>query len=191
MVVSLMETVMSERPAPAVIRTSGRRLPASDLLRCAVVSTIAFWAIRPSEWIVRWRRTLPYVGMWVASVLYLSWLKMPLLVALLVALLIVVLFDVWASLVLVRFRVDSVWFSRVGPGFASILSSKDRRGGYRLHTWSSWRQHRGVAGPVLSTAIAQLPRPIWIDPATPSLRRLYERMGAVPAGDGSRWLVFR
>ncbi len=83
-----------------------------------------------------------------------------------------------------------MWRTRQGLNGAVILTTwNKRKDRSELNTWAAFRRHRGLGLSVLDAAWAQAPRPLWLDPATPSLRAFYLAKGAVPDPDGSRWLV--
>lgn len=83
-----------------------------------------------------------------------------------------------------------MWPVRDGTDGAVMLTKwSKRKDRAELNTWATFRHHRGLGQLVLDAAWAEAPRPLWLNPATPTLRAFYLSKGAVPDRDGSRWLV--
>ena len=159
-------------------------------LHCALIATVAFLFIPWKEILTRWRHTGPYLILLLLLGAEIHFYGVPWAWAILAAppTLFFVLTIVLACLI--RWRTDDMWHVRDGVDGALILISWNRRlRRHELHTWASFRHHRGLARLVVDAAFQDAPRPFWLDPATPSLREFYTAKGARPGPAGSRWMV--
>lgn len=157
---------------------------------CALIATTAFLFIPWREVLIRWRRTVPNLVTVIGCAGLLHWYGMPAAAAAVVAVPTLFLSLTIAMALMMRWSVSDMWHVRDGIDGAVILTQRMRRQDRQvLHTWATFRHRRGLGRAVLDAAWADAPRPLWLDPATPSLRRLYLSRGAVPDPDGSRWLV--
>lgn len=170
----------------------GTRVGARAVWHCAVASTLAFLLVPAGEVVARWRRTLVYAIAAAAAVIGMRggwglswWAAVPAGMVGTVAAATV------ASVIVFRFTCVDAWHARSGWDAAWIQCSRaGRRGGYQLHSWSSWRHGQGLGRAVAEAALAQAPRPLWVEPATVGLRQLYLEHGALPGEGEARWVVF-
>lgn len=172
----------------------GRRMPLTTLLKFAAASTLTVLAVPPREIIPRWRRTVPYGILWLLAAVG-AWgvWHPPLVLTLALGALLAVGSLVAATALFIRFRSHEVWRVQVGRDVAIVQLIEERTGflfGRRrhkrwvLHSWAAWRRGRGVGRLVADAAVAESPRPLWLQAATPKLREKYLELGAVDAHTG-------
>lgn len=168
----------------------GVRIGPAATLHCALVATVAFLFVPWREVFTRWRTTVPYLLAVAACTVVLHWSGWPWVLAGPVSVITLVAAVIVSMAIEMRGRSSDLWRVRDGLDGAVILTRwNHRKGRHELHTWATFRHHRGLGQLVLDAAWADGPRPLWLNPATPSLRAFYLSKGAVPAPDGSRWLV--
>ncbi len=173
-----------------------RRLSLLDLVVGASVVALTYLALPLKEQLIRWRRSGPNFAVFLAF----AWLTPAFLPpgaspwwGLLVAPPVFFICMVVAHAVVIL-KEDDVWFIRDGLNGSLVLGGWTKSipapgRGYWLHTWAAWPRHHGLGRVVGEAALTEAPRPLWILPATPELRELYARVGAVP--HGPRWMVIR
>lgn len=163
-----------------------------ELTRCSLVIALTNMTPPPRELVSRWRRTLisgAAIGAY--SVVLVAGLGLPLYLGLILAWA-TFLFAYTYALVLLgmlRRRSTTMWRTWRGlDGAVCIIEWSPKRQRYEAHSWAAFRRHRHLGGPVAQAAISQGPRPLWIEPALPTLRTLYRaRYGFVDDRD-SRWM---
>ena len=168
----------------------GARIGLVPTAYCALIATTAFLFVPRREIFLRWRRTGPQLVFLLGCVLWLHLAGLPWPGAALVAVPTVFFSFTAAMMLLMRWSISDMWHVRDGADGAVILTQwVGRHDRQELHTWATFRHHRGLGQHVLDAAWTEAPRPLWLDPATPSLREFYLAKGAIPDPDGSRWLV--
>lgn len=168
----------------------GVRTSLGALVHCALIATVAFLFVPWREIFTRWRTTVPYLLGVAAAAVVVHRSGWPWVLAVPVSVITLVASVIVSMSIEMRWRSSDLWRARDGLDGAVILTRwNHRKGRHELHTWATFRHHRGLGHLVLDAAWADAPRPLWLNPATPSLRAFYLFKGAVPAPDGSRWLV--
>ena len=177
----------TDRP-PSVTR--GVRIGFLATLHCALIVTTAFLFVPYTEILTRWRRTGPYRMMLVLYTVLLRVCGIPWPWAIPAGALLLFLAMTVILVGLIRWRTDDMWHVRNGMDGAVILTGwSSRRRRQELHTWATFRHHRGLGRLVLAAALKDAPRPLWLEPATPGLAGFYATGGAEPDPAGSHWMV--
>lgn len=159
-----------------------RRGPLGPLenVRSAVTVVLTNLTPPPREVVDRWRRTGVYGACWVLFVVALIWFGVPWYASMPLA---------WLGFAVLWTGTFSAEQRRVGSdlevwrgwsGAAGAVCSvqwNPRRQRHEIHSWAAFPRGRGLGTPVLRTAIAQAPRPLWLRPATPELRSKYRGHG--------------
>lgn len=178
---------------PTILDVRSGPMGSIEQLRCGLVVALTSLTPPPNEIITRWRQTAIFAASFIFMVWLLIWSGLPIYLAPFVA---------WAMLVFSLTAASiwadhahreniTVWRAWRGLGgavcFAQWIPSRQR---HELHTWAAFPRHRGLGGPVVDAAIAQGPRPLWLEPATPELRVKYRSAGFVD-DPASRCMILR
>ncbi|MBK8460758.1 MAG: hypothetical protein IPL43_11745 [Micropruina sp.] len=164
----------------------------AERTRCALATALTNLTPPPSQW---WARRAPLAAVLVTFLAGVSALAviadLPWALAAIAAAVLIVGAHTVAFIVpdLIHRRHTTMWRAYHGHATAVCVTQwNPRRARHELHSWAAFPRGRGLGGPVARTAIAGTPRPLWLHPATASLRELYRTHGFLDH-PGTSWMV--